>query len=263
VFLDLDGTLYLGGTLFPFTRPFLPALDERGIGYTLLTNNPSESVEQYLAKLNGMGIPAGREQLYTSTLATIDRLKSRLPQARRLYLLGTPGMEADFRAAGYEPVPDSADERPDAVIVGFDRTLTYDRLCRAAWWIARGLPYLATNPDRVCPTDRPTVLVDCGSICAALEAATGRRPDKTLGKPDPAMIAGILDRLALRPDQAAMVGDRLYTDMEMARRAGTLGVLVLTGETTPEAAAEASPPPDLICGNVSDFSEWLESAVNQ
>jgi NagD protein len=257
VFLDLDGTLYLGGTLFPFTRPFLQALDERGIGYTLLTNNPSESVEQYLAKLRGMGIAVAREQLYTSTLATIDHLKSRLPAARRLFILGTPGMIADFEAAGYESAGDSPEQVPHAVVVGFDRTLAYDRLCRAAWWISQGLPWVATNPDRVCPTDRPTVLVDCGSICAALEAATGRAPDHTLGKPDPAMIAGILARRGLRPEQAAMVGDRLYTDIEMARRAGTLGVLVLTGETTAEAAERSAVRPDLICENVLAFCERL------
>lgn len=257
VFLDLDGTLYLGGTLFSFTLPFLDALNALGIGRTFLTNNPSESVEQYLAKLRSLGIPAAREQLHTSTLATIGRLQKTLPDARRLFILGTPGTVADFEAAGYVSLPDSAEARPDAVVTAFDRTLTYDRLCRAAWWIAAGVPWVATNPDLVCPTDRPTVLVDCGSICAALTAATGRVPDAVLGKPDPAMIAGVLDRRGLTPDQTAMVGDRLYTDIELARRAGALGVLVLTGETTAAEAAAATPPPDLVCDDVLELARLL------
>ena len=109
------------------------------------------------------------------------------------------------------------------MLVGFDQTLTYARLCRAAWWITQGKPYFATNPDRVCPTDQPTVLVDCGSITAALQTATGCAPKAVLGKPDPAMLEGILRGHHLAAEKLAMVGDRLYTDMAMARRAGAVG----------------------------------------
>src|SRR5207302_5346002 len=104
--------------------------------------------------------------------------------------------------------------------VGFDTTLVFSRLCRAAYWIKQGKPFIATHPDLVCPTDYPTVLVDCGSVCAALEKAAGRSPNAVLGKPDPGMIAGILERHNLAPAELAMAGDRLYTDMEMARLAG-------------------------------------------
>jgi NagD protein len=166
-------------------------------------------------------------------------------------------MFAEFAAAGFELVPDDPAAPADAVLVGFDTTLTYARLCRAAWWITQGLPWFATNPDRVCPTDQPTVLVDCGSICAALAAATGRAPTAVLGKPDPAMLRGILRRHALQPDQLAMVGDRLYTDIDMARRAGAFGVLVLTGETTAAQAAAANPPPDLVLPGLTELGEIL------
>jgi NagD protein len=157
-------------------------------------------------------------------------------------------------------VPDSPEAEPDAVVVGFDKTLAYPRLCRAAWWISRDKPYFATNPDRVCPTDQPTVLVDCGAICAALEAATGKKPAAILGKPDPAMIRGILHRHNLQPHHLAMVGDRLYTDMEMAHRAGALGVLVLTGESQAEDAAQHSPAPDLVVADLAEFGAQLRDA---
>ena len=93
-------------------------------------------------------------------------------------------MISQFEAAGFTSCEDTPEDVPDIVVAAFDMTLTYKRLCRAAWWISRGLPYIATNPDRVCPTNEETVLVDCGSICRCLESATGRKPDITLGKPD-------------------------------------------------------------------------------
>ena len=263
VALDMDGTIYLGNTLFPYTHAFLQQLRDLGITYSFLTNNPSRSINDYLLKLHKMGIEATKEEIYNTTVATIDYLKTHLPGVRRLFLLGTPSMISQFEEAGFESTADSPADRPDAVVAAFDMTLTYARLCRAAWWISLGLPYVATNPDRVCPTNEQTVLVDCGSICQCLEHATGRRPDITLGKPDPNMLLGILHQRHLQPDQIAMVGDRIYTDIEMARRAGALGVLVLSGETTLEVAEAAPHRPDLILPSVKELGERLAEAHKQ
>lgn len=259
VALDMDGTIYSGGTLFETTTPFLALLNQLKIGYTFLTNNPSKNISDYLAHLENMGIAAHSEQLYTSTQATIEFLHERFPKIRRLFVLGTTSMSQAFTAAGFELLPDSPEAEPDAVVVGFDLSLTYSRLCRAAWWIQQGKPYFATNPDRVCPTDQPTVLVDCGAICAALESATGCAPTAVLGKPDPAMLRGILHKHNLRPEELAMVGDRLYTDVAMAHRAGAFGVLVLTGETNGEQARQHSPQPDLIVPTLAEFGEQLRA----
>ena len=173
--LDMDGTIYTGDTLFPCTIPFLEQLRQLGIRYTFVTNNPSKSVTDYLAKLERMGLHPSPDQLYTSAMATIDFLRREHPDVKRVFALGTPSMCDEIVAAGFELVDDDPNDDPDAVVVGFDMTLNYDRLCRAAWWIAQGRTYIATNPDLVCPTDQPTVLVDCGSICAMLEKATGPR----------------------------------------------------------------------------------------
>jgi NagD protein len=270
VALDMDGTIYSGGTLFDFTRPFLALLGRLGIHYSFLTNNSSKSARDYLAHLAKMGIPATDEELYSSTHATLEYLREELPEVKRLFVLGTISMRKEVAQAGYELVentvgeanesPAAAEPEPDAVVVGFDTALTYQRLCRAAYWIKRGKPFIATHPDRVCPTDEPTVLVDCGSVCAALEKAAGRAPDKVLGKPDPCMLRGILHRHSLTADELAMVGDRLYTDMAMAHRAGALGVLVLTGETTAEEAARHKPAPDLVVSGLDEFGERLREA---
>lgn len=266
--LDMDGTIYMGSTLFPFTKKFLSDMSEAGIGYSFLTNNPSRSVADYLKKLEGLGIDADEDNMYTTSLAAIDYIKSHYPDARRLFLLGTPSMISQFEKAGFESCADDPEDVPDVLVVAFDMTLEYSRLCRASWWASQNIPYIATNPDRVCPTDQPNVLVDCGSICKCIEHATGRRPDITLGKPDPNMLTGILERHGLKPEEVAMVGDRIYTDTAMAHNAGAFGVLVLSGETTLQTAeavaedARTNPapeffPPDLICRDIKELGELI------
>ena len=260
VALDMDGTIYMGDSMFPYTIPFLERLKQMNISYSFLTNNPSKSLDDYLQKLEKMGIHATEEEMYTTTVATIDYIKAHYPEARRLFLLGTPSMISQFEKAGFISTADDAEDVPDLIIAAFDLTLTYARLCRAAWWVSQGVPYIATNPDRVCPTDQPTVLVDCGSICKCIEHATGRQPDITLGKPDPNMLSGIVARHGLQPDQIAMVGDRIYTDVAMAHNAGAFGVLVLSGETTLDVARAADPQPDLTALNIEEFGRLLIAA---
>jgi len=272
--LDMDGTIYMGSTLFPYTLKFLSDMKEVGIGYSFLTNNPSRSVADYLKKLEGLGIQADEGNMYTTSLAAIDYIRTHYPSAKRLFMLGTPSMVSQFEKAGFEACADDPDDVPDVLVVAFDMTLEYSRLCRAAWWASQGVPYVATNPDRVCPTDQRTVLVDCGSLCKCIEHATGRRPDITLGKPDPNMLKGILDRHGLQPEEIAMVGDRIYTDTAMAHNAGAFGVLVLSGETTLETAEAVAEdvrtnpapeffPPDLICRDIKELGELLLMARNQ
>lgn len=260
VALDMDGTIYMGMSLFPYTKPFLAGVKEQGVGYSFLTNNPSKSIADYLHKLEVLGITATRDEMYTTALATIDYIKEHYPAAKRLFLLGTPSMISEFEAAGFVSTADSSGDTPDVIVAAFDMTLTYNRLCRAAWWISQGVPYIATNPDRVCPTDQPVVLVDCGSICACLTHATGREPDITLGKPDPNMLTGILARHGLRPDEIAMVGDRIYTDVQMAHNAGAMGILVLSGETTLDIADQSEKQPHLIADSIEVLGELIREA---
>ena len=266
--LDMDGTIYMGSTLFPFTKKFLSDMKESGISYSFLTNNPSKSVADYLKKLEGLGIEANEDNMYTTSLAAIDYIKSHFPEAKRLFLLGTPSMITQFEKAGYISCADDPDDVPDVLVVAFDMSLEYSRLCRASWWASQGIPYVATNPDRVCPTDQRTVLVDCGSMCKCIENATGRQPDVCVGKPDPNMLRGVFERYGYKPEEVAMVGDRIYTDTATAHNAGAFGVLVLSGETTLEVAEKVAEdarnnpapeffPPDLIVRDVKELGELL------
>lgn len=257
VALDMDGTIYMGSTLFPWTKGFLASLADHGIGYSFLTNNPTKSIPDYLKKLQGLGIGATSEEVYTTAVATIDYIKINHPEAKRLFVLGTPSMIKEFEEAGFEMAADDPADRPDILVVAFDMTLCYERLCRAAWWASQGVRYIATNPDRVCPTDKEVILVDCGSMCKCIEYATGRRPDIVIGKPNPDMLRCIQAKYGLAPDEVAMCGDRIYTDVATARNAGSLGVLVLSGETTLETAINSDPQPDITALNIEEFGKLL------
>ena len=269
--LDMDGTIYMGSNIFPFTIGFLEDMTKAGVGYSFLTNNPTKSVADYLHKLEGMGIHADEGNMYTTSLAAIDYIKETYPKAKRLFMVGTSSMISQFEKAGFESCTDSPDDVPDVLVVAFDTTLTYSKLCRAAWWASQGIPYIATNPDRICPTDQRTVLVDCGSLQKCIEHATGRKPDIVLGKPDPTMLDGIMHRHGLKPEEIALVGDRIYTDTAMAHNAGAVGVLVLSGETTIETAlkvaedAKVNPapeffPPDVIARDIRELGDLIIEA---
>jgi HAD superfamily hydrolase (TIGR01450 family) len=255
VVLDMDGTLYKGTRLFAQTTPFLDTLQRLEIGRTFLTNNTSRSKAEYVVKLQLMGINAEIEEIYTPAESVFVYLHAHMPHVKRIAIMGTPSLVEEFVEAGFTVDWDV----PEAVVVGFDTTLSYERLCRTAYWIDHGVPFLATHPDLVCPTDLPTVLVDCGAICACLTAATGKTP-MVFGKPNPSILLELRDRLQLKSEELLMVGDRIYTDMKMAQDAGIPAALVLTGEARMEQVSALAVKPDFIVDDVGQLGEMMVSA---
>ena len=226
--LDMDGTIYLDETLFPGTAPFLDAVRERGGRYLFLTNNSSKSVEKYVEKLARLGIKSSREDFLTSVDALIaDLAKCKIYQL--CYAFGTESFKSQLREAGV-PVTDRLSDEIDCLLIGFDTELTFQKLEDACILLNRGVDFIATNPDWVCPTWYGSV-PDCGSVCEMLFRATGRRP-RVIGKPQPAMAKLALERTGFAPDQALMVGDRLYTDIASGVNAGIDTAFVLSGEGT-------------------------------
>ena len=222
VFLDMDGTIYHGGTLFPTTLPFLEFLRKRGIGYAFLSNNSSNSTEEYVAKLHRMGIETTAENFYTSTCYTIDYLRRNHPEIKRIHLFGMPCIRPEFTAAGFE----FDDKTPQAVVVAFHRAFDYDDLCRTAYLLRKGIPGFATHPDVYCPTDQPTWLPDCGAVTKCLEASTNVKL-KVLGKPDPGMLVEAAARRGVGTGECLMAGDRLATDIALGVNAGALTCHIL------------------------------------
>ena len=251
--IDLDGTTYIGDTVFSFTFDFLLGLQSYGIKYLFLTNNSSRSGEEHRQKLERLGISITREQIYTSQDATIKYLHH-LNTGKNLYLLATPGVAAEFEEAGYET--DASD--PDFVVLAFDLTLTYEKLDRACYFVRRGLPFIATHEDTTWIVSEDHMRPDCGALAAAITAATGIKP-KFIGKPNPEMVQGFLKRLKLTPDQVAVVGDKLNTDVRMGQTHGITTFLVLTGKTRREDLNTSPIQPDFVLQRNVDVLKYLAS----
>ncbi|HHY10606.1 MAG TPA: HAD-IIA family hydrolase [Firmicutes bacterium] len=249
--LDLDGTIYLGDRLFPWSLPFVETMRKLGKSFIFVTNNSSKNSGYYVDKLKKMGIEIDAHQVFTAGQATIFYLK-KYNYPRELYLVGTPSLEKEFTEAGF--VLTSKD--PKAVVLGFDLTLTYEKLRLACQFIRRGLPFIATHPDLNCPTPEGPI-PDCGSMTALITAATGVEA-KIIGKPYPEMIAAIQAKFDLQePQTVAMVGDRLYTDIAMAQAAGIVSILVLSGEAQLKDLETSRIQPDLVVEHLGRITEAL------
>lgn len=249
--LDMDGTIYLGSILLPGAKEFVEYLMNNNKKFLFFTNNPTKDVFSYSEKLQRFGFQVTEKQILTSGQATIEFLK-RETTYRRLFTIAPPSFEKELKNAGFDLVED----HPDAVLLSFDTTLTYEKLRKATYWLLREVPYIATNPDFVCPTEEGPI-PDCGSIAQLLLACTGREPIY-IGKPNPTMIRMALHILDMPAEKTAMIGDRLYTDMEMAYRSGVTSILVLSGESTLEQALKYHRRPDYIFPSLKQVLQALE-----
>ena len=247
--LDMDGTLYLGDRLYPFTKDFLQEIRRTGGRYLFLTNNSSKSVEDYVEKLKRLGIEATREDFLTSSQATAYYLKKHHP-GKILYVCGTGSLKKELRDSGFAVTEDSG--RAECIVMGFDTELTFRKLEDVSrLLLTRDIPYIATNPDLVCPTEFGAV-PDCGSVCMMIRNATGKSP-VVVGKPQPLMPQLAMEKWGVSPEQTCVIGDRIYTDVKSGLNAGALGILVMSGETDAEILAASSDRPDLVfrdCGEI-------------
>jgi HAD superfamily hydrolase (TIGR01450 family) len=246
----MDGTIYLGPHPIPGSPQFVSYLRASGRRCLFFTNNCSTDASNYVRKLASMGIEATAEDILTSGEATARYLLTETTH-RRVFLAGTPSLEAEFEAAGLSVNTDE----PEAVVLAFDKSLTYAKLERACLLLRAGLPYFATNPDKVCPTEYGYI-PDCGSMAALLYESTGRNP-KYIGKPNPEMVRMGLEKIGAAPEETAMVGDRLYTDMQMAYDSGITSILVLSGETKVSDIPQTSRPPDHVFDSVAGIEAAL------
>jgi len=231
--LDLDGTIYLSDKLIKGADEFIETIRQRGKDFIFLTNNSSRSGKVYVEKLKGLGIDVDESQVMTSGKATILYLKRLKPEAK-IFLLGTPSLEEEFLEAGFTLIKDKKD-KPDYVVFGFDKTLTYEKMWMACDFILDGAGYIATHPDLNCPLEGGKFMIDTGSFLKAIEASIQRTPDVIIGKPNKFIIDIIKNEKRVEDEDLVMVGDRLYTDILGASNAGIDSVLVFSGETTRDA----------------------------
>ncbi len=252
---DMDGTLYLGNTLFPFTQELLNTIRETGRRYLFTTNNSSKSPADYVKKLKKLGIDCCEEDFYTSSQATACYLKNH-HWGKKLYVCGTDSLKDQLREAGFTITENT--DKTQCIVMGFDTELTFQKLEDVSRMLCqRNLPYLATNPDLVCPTEFGSV-PDCGSVCKMIENATGKTPF-VIGKPAAMMMELAMEKMGEAKERTAVVGDRIYTDIKSGLNAGIYSILVMSGETD-EAILNASPDrPDLILKDAGDIIKVLKS----
>ncbi len=252
---DMDGTLYLGDRLYSFTLELLRALRDTGRRYLFMSHNSSKSVEDYIKKLARLGIEASREDFITSSQATAWYLKENHP-GKRLYVCGTNSLKEELRREGFAIAEKPEDT--DVIVMGFDTELTFQKLHDVCYTLLTrpNIPYIATNPDYVCPTEFGSV-PDCGSVCDMVFNATGKRP-VVIGKPSPLMPQLAMQALGYAKEETAVVGDRIYTDIKSGLNAGITTVLVMSGETTREILENSPDKPHIVLDHAGQILDVLK-----
>ncbi len=248
--LDMDGTFYLGDRIFDGSLDFLKKVEEQGKEFLFFTNNSSKSPEIYMEKLAKMNCFIRQNQILTSANVTISYLKEYYP-GKSVYLVGTPALEASFLQAG---IPLTG-EQPDIVVLGFDTTLTYEKLERACTFLRNGALFLATHKDINCPTE-DGFIPDCGAMCQLITASTGCTP-LYLGKPSPQTLEMVLLHTGYKKEEVAFVGDRLYTDVATGTQNGAKGILVLSGETKLEDLKDSPFRPNGVFLSLQDMISYM------
>ena len=248
--LDMDGTFYLGDRLIPGSLDFIGKLKQTGKRFLFFTNNSSKISSFYKQKLESMGCLVDEASVVTSGDVTIKYLQEKHP-GKRIYLLGTELLRNSFIKSGIQPDAD----KPDIVVVGFDTTLTYEKISLACSYIRNGAEFIATHPDFNCPTE-DGFIPDCGAMCAMITASTGVKP-KYLGKPYGETIDMIKIITGMKNEDIVFIGDRLYTDIAIGVNNGVTSVLVLSGETTLEDLKLSEIQPDFVFSSLAELGNIL------
>ena len=233
---DLDGTIYLGDELLPGVGRLIPKLRELDKRLVFLSNNATRDPEQYAEKLGGLGLKTPASEIVNTVVSMTEWLLENHPDAT-VFPVSEEPLKRSLEKAGIRMSEDPA--QIDIVIASYDRGFDYRKLQIAfdAIWFYKRAMLVTTNPDRYCPYPGGRGEPDAAAIVAAIEACTGTKCQANVGKPDPVMLHTVMGLIGLDKEECIVVGDRLYTDVRMAKDAGMPSAVVLTGETRAEDLA--------------------------
>jgi len=251
---DVDGTLLLSNKVLPYASELIKLLKEKKISFTIVSNNSSYSIEENKERLEKvLGIDLEFSNIYTSIQATIDYLTNN--KYDQCYIVGTPAMISDFEKAGIE----NTELNPKAVVLGFDKTLTYDKIAKTALFLQEKpvIPFFATHPDDTCPVENGEI-PDVGSFLMMFKQATSRTADIIFGKPNELILKLCLGKTQVDFSEVLVIGDRLETDIQMADSVGIKSALVLTGETKREDLVKSKVSPTLIWEDLQPLFDFLK-----
>lgn len=252
--LDMDGTFYLGEQLLEGAQKFVDLMRETNTKFLFLTNNSSKNRTDYLQKMQRLGFDFDPDQIMSSGEAAIRYVHQEY-QDPKVYLVGTPSLMEQFEQANI----DLTDQQPDCVVLGFDTTLTYEKIWKLCDFVRAGVPFIATHPDKNCPIPNG-MMPDIGGMLAMVKACTDRDPDVIIGKPNSYIAKAVSEKFDVPLSRMAMVGDRLYTDIAIGKNAGIASVLVLSGEATMADLADSSVQPDYIFDHIGALADAIATA---
>lgn len=252
--IDMDGVLWRGHTFLPGVSEFFASLRRRSIAFNLATNNSTVTPQNIVDRLAQVDVDIRPEQVLTSSQATAAYLQSRFPKGTIIHPVGESALRDTLKDAGFNliDVPDGA----EAVVVGFDRQISWEKLTRAALAVQQGALFVGTNPDMSFPLERGRAPGN-GAFVTVIENTTGVKPI-IIGKPEPRLFDLARERLSVSVDFILTVGDRLETDILGAQRAGMATVLLLTGVTSPADAAASEIKPTWILDDLAALTQALE-----
>lgn len=253
--MDLDGTVYLGEELIPGADAAISTLRDLDIPLLFVTNKAVDRRETYCEKLTALGVPAAPDDVLTSGGMTASYLTRHHPDDP-IYVVGEDPLREELSQAGLQLTDRPAEA--EVLLASMDRQFDYRTLTDALHALDDGTTFIATNPDRTCPTESGEI-PDCAAMVGAIEGATGHELERVIGKPAQTAIDAALSRLGVEPASSLMVGDRLSTDVVMGNRAGMTTVLVLSGVTDRETVAQSTTQPDYVLDSVADIGAVLGS----
>ncbi len=243
---DMDGVIYHGNRLIPHVTEFVHWLLENEKQFLFLTNSSERSPRELAAKLSRMGLEIPKENFYTSALATASFLKSQCPGGS-VYVIGEPGITNALYNAGFA----MNDVNPDYVVFGETRALNYEKIEHAVRLVQNGAKLIGTNSDLTCPTEKG-IIPACRALVAPIEMTTGKQA-YFIGKPNPLMMRHALKRINCQPSEAAIIGDRMDTDIIAGIESELDTVLVLSGASTRDTVKEFPYRPKYILEDVGDI----------
>ena len=253
--IDIDGTLLRGNLALPGLVEFFDFLNQHGIQFQVASNNATKTLSAYHQKISAFGAQLSLENVLTCSTVTALYLQEKYPGGK-VFMIGQSGLEEALTQAGMQIISGLSGE-VDAVVVGGDYSLTYEKLKYASLHIQRGAEFIGTNPDLLYPTDEGLV-PECGMTLVALETATQIKP-VIMGKPNRFMFDLGMKKMGVQPHETVMLGDRLETDIQGGQIAGMKTILVETGVDNQSSIVNKGIQPDLVVQDLPELVEiWKE-----
>jgi 4-nitrophenyl phosphatase len=252
--IDMDGVLYRGQTPLTGAADLIRFLQQRDLGYLLVTNNSTLSQDQFAERLAGMGMDVAPEHILTSGVATAEYLRTLAPNGAGVFVVGEAPLIAELEKRGFR----LAGRDAEYVVCGWDKGINFDKLRTATLAIRDGATFIGTNPDRTYPLEND-LIPGAGALLAAISAATDVDPI-VVGKPETIMFEQALRMLRASAADTALLGDRLDTDILGGKRAGVATIMVLTGISTPAEVEASELKPDILFPDLPALlSAWRQA----